>query len=126
MGKSMTSEVKSFQKRIWDMLSTNYKVGFKGRMTTDAGFFYAPHVPNFMMGDNDIIIKTGYRGEWVIEVPYHLYYKVVAWCHEAFGDDGNKRTYRWRRNWTEKKRIFLRHESDLVLFRLKWGEHVKS
>ena len=101
-------------------------VGYKGKVKWDAGVFYAPHVPPFMTRYDAIKVKKGYRGEFVIEVPLGIYVSVVKWCLTTFGESGNHPRYRWRRNMAEQHRIFLKHESDLMMFRLKWGEQIAS
>lgn len=99
-------------------------VGYKGITEFNTGVFYAPYIPRFMTKPDDIVIKNGYRGEFVIEVPWHLYPQMIKWCLITFGEDGRNPRYRWRRNMIDNHRIFLKHQSDLMIFRLKWSEQI--
>jgi hypothetical protein len=107
----------------------NDSVGYKGVTYSGPGFVYAPYIPRFMTKP-EIFIKPGYKGEWVVNVPFLTFHSVVAWCTQTFGEPGNHRRYRWRRSYNEitshNNRVFLRHQSDLMVFRLKWGEQIAN
>ena len=107
-------------------------VGYKWKMYNGPGFVYAPYIPvwPYSMTKPEIYISEGYRGEWVVNVPFLIYHSVVAWCEQTFGEPGRNRQYRWRRSYNEitahNNRIFLRHEGDVMMFRLKWSEQIAS
>ena len=69
------------------------------------------------------ITETKHR-EWCIDL--HSFWserhEVIEWCKETFGPHGNHRRYKWRINFQSEfpNRIFLRKESDVMLFILKW------
>ena len=70
---------------------------------------------------NEIWIRKAYHGEWAIDVPLKQWHDVIAWCAETLGADGRRHVYRWRKSHSRGNcRIFLRHESDVLMFRLKW------
>jgi hypothetical protein len=74
-----------------------------------------------VIDENEIWVREAYHGEWAIEVPWRQWKEVIAWCAEAYGECGHNRKYRWRQNYRpEMNRIFLRNESDVTLFKLKW------
>ncbi len=69
----------------------------------------------------EFFIRKAYHGEWAVEVLTAPWHEVIAWCKETLGECGNDRKYRWRQNYRpEVFRIFLRNESDVTLFRLRW------
>jgi len=77
--------------------------------------------------------RKGYKGEWIIDLPQEKRKEVIAWCREHLGEPGNDRKYHWRATWAlmneygwshdDKPRIFLRRESDVTLFMLKWSSN---
>lgn len=100
-------------------------VGYKGKSILDVGMIYAPYIPMNMKEWSQITISEGYRGKWVIVVPLSRHEAVVSWCEQTFGEPGRGNKYRWRRAYLPIKnsssyRIFLRSESDVLLFRLRW------
>ena len=116
------------QKKSKSTLSNTVTVGYKGISPYGAAHYYAPYIPQFMTNLHNwascITLNKGYKGEWVIHVPYAILHPVIDWCHQSFGEPGRKRTYKWRRSYVDNQaidhRIFLRHEKDVLLFRLKW------
>jgi hypothetical protein len=74
-----------------------------------------------MQKDEEFYIRKAYHGEWSIDVPWAAWGSVIAWCKETLGECGHNRMYRWRQNYrNDIARIFLRNESDVTLFRLRW------
>ena len=69
-----------------------------------------------------VTITKAYKGEWKVEVPYPIYKEVEQWLHDTLGTPGNNRIYAWRKSYSLRLTYFLRKESDLLMFRLRW-EH---
>jgi hypothetical protein len=64
---------------------------------------------------------SGYRGEWVADIPPHRFAEVVEWCMATLGPSSySRKNTRWRAAWVRGDRIFFRYEEDVMLFTLRW------
>lgn len=69
----------------------------------------------------ELFIRKAYHGEWAIDIPWKNWAEIIIWCRETLGECGHDRRYRWRQNYrADMSRVFLRNESDVTLFRLRW------
>ena len=69
---------------------------------------------------DEISVTEAYKGEWRVNTDYSNDAEIRQWFHDALGEPGRNRRYRWRANNTKPRVYFLRHESDLLMFRLRW------
>jgi len=65
-------------------------------------------------------VKPAYKREWCVKVPFQHCAEVRAWFKESLGECGRDRKYRWRENHVKGGTFFLRNETDVLLFRLRW------
>lgn len=69
---------------------------------------------------HNVSVSKAYKGEWRVCSTYSTDIDIRQWLHDTLGDPGRDRRYRWRANNTKFGVYFLRHESDLLMFRLRW------
>jgi hypothetical protein len=68
----------------------------------------------------ELEIRKAYKGHWVVFVPLDIWGDVIKWCNEMCGNGGGHKSCRWRANWLDGRRIFFKHEEDVLLFTLRW------
>jgi len=69
---------------------------------------------------HNVSVTKAYQGEWCVRSTYSTDVEIQQWLHDSLGEPGRDRRYRWRKNNTKFGVYFLRHESDLLMFRLRW------
>ena len=65
------------------------------------------------------IKKAAHRNEWECSADWRKRDEIIKWCQNAFGDSGRNKKCRWRYNYVTDH-IYFKHESDVILFTLKW------
>ena len=124
MAKSQTisAPVTSFS-NLDDMLYSGIIPGsftaMMARQTGKSSVMRALH-RQYMRMYNEISVAQAYKGEWKIQTTYSTDENIKQWLLDTFGEPGRAHQYRWRANNVKFGVYFLRHESDIMLFRLRW------
>lgn len=97
------------------------KVGYTGSSCFTSARLYAPIIGGIMLD-----IRKAYKGEHAIFLPDNQSQAMLDWCEQTFGTPGRSKNHKWRRSYVRtnkflfQQRIFLRSESDVTMFRLRW------
>lgn len=72
---------------------------------------------------NEIKVSGPFHREWKITFYSSIArLDIIQWCKQTFGEHGRNRKYRWRIKYDSHlpDTVFLRNESDVAMFRLRW------